>query len=268
MEVNDNTIELEIIRKLQVTQYYILKEFEAFCKLHNLVYTLDFGTMLGAVRHQGFIPWDDDIDVSMLRSEYNRFLELSKSWIHRDIFVQNYETDPQFIHSFTRLRLNDSLALQEDWKNLKCHHGIFIDIFVYDVVAGDEEACQRHADEIRIIQEEKMKYVRSDTVNDQNLLVLNRLQTAVTTRYNDTITKDSTIAHMTLGLDSYYPMRRSVSDFDNIQYVSFEDDLYPIPSNYDAVLTYNYGDYMTLPNEEEQRPHHAVIRIKFREDIL
>lgn len=251
-----------------MSQYYLLRAFDKFCKLHDLSYTLDFGTILGAVRHEGFIPWDDDIDVSMIRSEYNKFLKLSEKWEHKNIFVQNYHTDPQFAHSFTRLRLNDSLAIQDDWKNLKAHQGIFIDVFTYDAIAGDEAACQIHADEIRMIQEEKMRYVLSNTVDYDNLLVLNRLQTNVMTRFNDTIDEDTVVAHMTQGLDSYYQTRRKVSDFTNVKYMRFEHSDFPVPSHYDIILRRNYGAYMEYPEKSEQQPHHGVIKLLFRQDIL
>ncbi len=268
MKVNDNTIGENTIRKIQMSQYYMLKSFDKFCKKHDLNYTLDFGTILGAIRHKGFIPWDDDIDVAMLRSEYDRFLSLSKDWENENIFVQNYHTDPQFIHSFTRLRLNDSLAIQDEWRNLKAHQGIFIDIFTYDVVAGDGEASQLHADEIRTVQEEKMKYVEGNTVDYSNLLVLNKLQTSIMTRFNHNITDDTVVAHMTQGLNSYYETRRKVSDFTNLKFVQFELASYPIPKSYDTILKNNYGEYMAYPNKDEQQPHHGVIRLRFRDDIL
>lgn len=251
-----------------MSQYYLLRAFDKFCSKHNLIYTLDFGTILGAVRHEGFIPWDDDIDVSMIRSEYGRFLELTENWEHKNIFVQNYNTDRQFIHSFTRLRLNESLAIQDEWKNLKAHQGIFIDVFVYDVIAGDQEACQIHADEIRTIQEEKMTYVLGDTVDYSNLHVLNTLQTNVMTRFNDNITPDSFVAHMTQGLDSYYQSRRKVSDFTNVTMMLFELSHFPVPKQYDRILRNNYGAYMEYPQKSEQTPHHGIIKLKFRKDIL
>ena len=268
MEVNDNTIKHETIRQIQITQYYILKEFADFFNMHKIEYTLDFGTLLGAVRHNGFIPWDDDIDVSMVRSEYDRFLEVSKGWNHEDLFVQNYHTDPQFIHSFTRLRLNGTLAVQEEWKNLKAHHGIFIDIFTYDAIAGDQVECQIHADEIRRIQEEKMHYVTSNTVNDINLSVLNRLQTNIMTRFNNNMTKDTLVAHMTQGLDSYYSSHRKVSDFTEVKEADFEKSKFPIPLNFDLILSNLYGTYNDCPSLKLQEPHHGVIQVKFRQDIL
>lgn len=268
LKVNDKTIESGTVRKIQKSQYYLLENFDRFCKEHDLRYTLDFGTILGAVRHEGFIPWDDDIDVAMLRDEYNKFLSLAGESLNEDIFVQNYHTDPEFIHSFTRLRLNNTLAIQDDWKNLKAHHGIFIDIFVYDVMAEDEISCQRHADEIRTIQEEKMKYVLGDTADESNLKVLNHLQTEVMTRFNKEITKEKYVAHMTQGLESYYPTRRKVSDFEDIILMKFEHDKFPVPANYESILKYNYGDYMEYPSEKYQKPHHGIIRLQFRDDIL
>lgn len=268
MLVSDETISRELIRKLQVSQYYILEKFNVFCLEHKLKYTLDFGTMLGAIRHEGFIPWDDDIDVAMLRDDYEEFLSLKKEWDNEKIFIQNYRTDPEFIHSFTRLRLNDSLALQDEWKNLKIHHGIFIDIFPYDTVASTELGRKNHADEIALIQAEKMKYVKSNTVNASNLRKLNEKQNRLVAKYNDKFKRHEEVSHMTQGLKSYCDWRRSVSDFSETRLVNFENDLYPIPNDYDTILKNTYGKYMEYPIKSERIPHHGVIRLKFRKDIL
>lgn len=266
--VQDKTIDRATLRKIQISQYYMLESFKMFCERNELMYTLDFGSMLGAIRHNGFIPWDDDIDIAMLRNDYDRFLELSKNWNHENIFVQNYHTDPEFVHSFTRLRLNGTLAIQKSWQHLNVHHGIFIDIFPYDTIAGDEAACQTHADEIRKIQSEKMGYVLSKTVNKENLYKLNCRQTTLVSKNNRGFNPDDQVSHMTQGLDTYYESRRYISDFTGASQHMFEKNLFPIPKNYDTILKYNYGDYMKYPVATERQPHHGVIELGFRDDIL
>lgn len=268
MKVDDKTVDDHTIRKIQLSQHYILDAYNAFCTSHDLPYMIDFGTMLGAVRHQGFIPWDDDIDVSMLRDDYDKFLELGKQWDNHNIFIQNYHTDPEFIHSFTRLRLNDTLAVQSDWQNLKVHHGIFIDVFPYDVIAGDEAQSQIHADAIKAIQTEKMSYVLSNSVNAENLKALNIKQTKLIGSYNNTQTGNMKVAHMTQGLDSYYDSRRYPQSFVDTIQLPFEKGLFSVPKDYDTILKNLYQNYMDYPDVSEQKPHHGVIQLKFRDDII
>lgn len=94
------------LREIQLVQLQILTEFDRICKKNDINYQLFAGTLLGAVRHKGFIPWDDDVDVCMLRSEYDRFLEIAQQELDPDYFVQNTYTDPEYYNIFTRIRKN------------------------------------------------------------------------------------------------------------------------------------------------------------------
>ena len=92
------------LRKLQLIQTEMLEVVDVFCKKHNIPYSLYAGTLLGAVRHQGFIPWDDDLDICMSRENYNRFIELWTKEKPKGYILQNKETDPEFTQSFTKIR--------------------------------------------------------------------------------------------------------------------------------------------------------------------
>jgi len=94
------------LRDIQLTQLEILLEFDRICKKHRIQYHLFAGTLLGAVRHKGFIPWDDDIDVCMLRSEYDRFLSVYTTELADAYFLQNSYTDPSYYNIFSRIRKN------------------------------------------------------------------------------------------------------------------------------------------------------------------
>jgi len=122
----------EKLKAVQAAEYEILKEFDRICKKHNLEYFLDSGTALGAVRHQGFIPWDDDIDVGMARSAYERFLQVAPQELHSDYFLQTPKSDPQAPYYFTKLRTHNTEFVEWNKRHLQMHHGIYIDIFPYD----------------------------------------------------------------------------------------------------------------------------------------
>ena len=124
-------IEPRILRKAQLIMLEMLIEFDAICKKHQLQYWLDSGSLLGAVRHQGFIPWDDDIDLSMPIEDYNKLLEIAGSEFSKDIFFQTTQTDKNFKFDYIKLRSNKASIVEfhEKDKQIKYHQGVFVDIF-------------------------------------------------------------------------------------------------------------------------------------------
>jgi len=124
-------IEPDVLRKAQLIMLEMLIEFDAICKKHQLQYWLDSGTLLGAVRHQGFIPWDDDIDLSMPVEDYNKFLKIAKSELSSEIFFQTSQTDKDFKFDYIKLRSNKASIVEfhEKDKQIKYHQGVFVDIF-------------------------------------------------------------------------------------------------------------------------------------------
>lgn len=109
------------LRKLQLLELKVLLEFKRICEKHQIQYFLMWGTLLGAVRHQGFIPWDDDIDVGMLRSEYVKFLAICNEELSQDFFLQTFESDKTYVNSFAKLRLNGTEYPEPTNKDLLYH---------------------------------------------------------------------------------------------------------------------------------------------------
>ena len=124
-------IDPDTLRKAQLIMLDILIEFDALCKKHQLQYWLDSGSLLGAVRHQGFIPWDDDIDLSMPVEDYQKFLSIAEGELSGKIFVQNRQTDPHFKFDYTKLRSNRGSIVEfhEKERSVDYHQGLFVDIF-------------------------------------------------------------------------------------------------------------------------------------------
>ncbi len=120
------------LRQLQLCELEILDEFVRLCEKHGLRYYLVGGTLLGAVRHHGFIPWDDDIDVAMPRADYDRFGEVCRTELDLKFFYQCPETDPYYFLSYNKLRKNGTEVYEERFKDAKFHQGVFIDIFPLD----------------------------------------------------------------------------------------------------------------------------------------
>ena len=114
----------------------ILEEFIRICEKYNLKYCLDGGTMLGAIRHKGFIPWDDDVDVSLPRADFQRFLEIAKDELKPPLFLQYGTTDPEHFQAFACIRNNHTSGIDVSWIRSGRRHsmGIGMDIFPFDYI--------------------------------------------------------------------------------------------------------------------------------------
>ncbi|MCI8514572.1 MAG: LicD family protein [Lachnospiraceae bacterium] len=134
MEIREAlTVDNETLRKMQLLELGILKEIDAVCRKHGLRYTLCGGSMLGAIRHGGIIPWDDDIDVTMLRDDYDRFFEVCKTELDADkYFVQTMATDPDYRLTYGRILLKGTKFVRVGQEHIRARNGLFVDIFPRD----------------------------------------------------------------------------------------------------------------------------------------
>lgn len=121
MQYDVSTIQYyDKLKKLQLTQLEMLKYVDSFCKVNGINYSIAYGTVLGAVRHKGFIPWDKDLDICMPRDDYNKFIEL---WKDTDTYLlQNHNTDNDFLQSFTKIRKKNTAFVQEVDLNCNYHN--------------------------------------------------------------------------------------------------------------------------------------------------
>lgn len=123
----------EDLRKLQMIELEMLLEVDRICRKHQIRYFLAAGSLLGAVRHKGFIPWDDDADIYMMRKEYERFLDICRTELNTEkFFMQTYETDPEYRWFYGKLRRKGTEYLRAGQEAIRCMSGVSIDIFVMD----------------------------------------------------------------------------------------------------------------------------------------
>ncbi len=140
-------------KRIWAVELDLLKQFAVACEENGLKWFVHAGTMLGAVRHQGFIPWDDDIDVVMPREDYDRLCQLAPTVFSEPYFYQCEETDPFFARTFSRLRNSGTTALLDNERPFRYpfNQGIFLDIFPMDHVPADPEDRKRYYQDIALL---------------------------------------------------------------------------------------------------------------------
>ena len=269
------------IREAQRVQLGILLDFDRFCKKHKISYQLFSGTLIGAIRHNGFIPWDDDVDVCMLRDEYEKFLKLSESELDEKYFVQNFYTDKNFQSQYSKIRLNNTRYVEYMVQDVDMHHGVFIDVFPYDNVKPN--TLMGKLQRVTLHRLKKINYCRVKRVNNSKKSSSSRFINNLTYYILKLVPKRSMdnwikkISIMFNGEDTEYvgelgiSTRKDMYDkfnlkkevFYNTIEWKFEGHCFPVPRDYDYVLTKNYGDYMSFPPLEEQQPHHGIVEVNF-----
>lgn len=257
------------IKSVWEVEQEILNVFDAFCQAHNISYSLGFGTLLGAIRHKGFIPWDDDIDIIMLRKDYDRFISL---WIQKPVngyVLQNeYYKNDDYPNNFCKLRKDHTAFIQNE-KELKTkyHKGIFIDIFPVDRVApqGISRRMQMLAFYLYML------YSREYTDGSNGLFgmiqkillklphgihtFIKRVTLKYMTKWNDNEKAELVIPCTAAFCKIYYPSNL----FEKLINHPFNGELYSITANYDGFLKTMYKDYMKLPPERDRIWKHSPI---------
>jgi len=255
------------IEEIKAIQLDILSAFDAFCKENDITYSLADGTFLGAVRHNGYIPWDDDIDVFMLREEYQKFVSLFPSEFQGHYKLASLETDSRWTKAFPNMYDNRTL-LKEDAKGEDI--GINIDIFPLDDVPDFAEEQLTYFKKLKVlsslyvIKALKWRSERSILKNifivvAQTLLFFIPLR-KVAKRLNDYSQIDNgkgytNVFECCFGISGQKPFPKEL--FNELSEYDFEGRKFMGLKDYDTFLKHAYGDYMKLPPEDKRVAHHS-----------
>ena len=239
-----DSIELEEAKNVMLD---ILLEFDRICHIHSLVYWLDFGTLLGAVRYEGFIPWDDDLDVSMPRDDYNKFLEIAQKELKEEYFLQNKSTDKSIFIHFSKIRDNNSLYIEkhEINKNMEYHQGIYIDIFPVNYINPSVVSRIRYQFIKKCIKLFSNRYVSLDVIARSLISFLNIFHSPK----NEYVVRGPEM--MTDELKIYK------QDIFPLAKIKFEEYQFYAPKDIDKYLRLFYGDNYMIPPPKDKRKTHA-----------
>lgn len=269
-------ITLEELKKLQKVEAEILEEFVRICDKHNLKYVLMGGSCLGAVKYDGIIPWDDDIDVGMNRDDYNKFIEIQKKELNDNFYIVSLETDDTYNLIHAKLKKKGTIYAEVGSNLPKDKQGIWIDIFPLDNVSDNDIKLKfdfikvfatkimisfklgndHHSESLlKEIIIKMIKFCSYFISLDKSRKVLFKL----INKYNNKKTK------RVISYGSRH-MLKSVFDYDfctnSIMHKFMNKECY-IPKDYDNYLRKLYGDYeLDLP-KEMQNPIHPIEDIKF-----
>jgi len=259
---------IDVDNKLQAHQQALiklLKEFDRVCRSLSIPYVLFAGTMLGAVRHQGFIPWDDDLDVLMLREDYERFLLEAETVLDRKTFFLQKEFSEHWPMFFSKLRLNNTTCIEKFHpKDLLIHQGIYMDIFPCDRAADSNfgRKLQFLASKVVIAKSlDARGYDTDSKIKKLFMKVCKYLPAAPFIWYTKTGNKHSGMRHSFFAAASCYEKNvYPESYFTNTVDADFEDGKYQISACFDNLLRQLYGDYMRIPLPEERTcKQHAIL---------
>ena len=264
-------------RALQLCELRILDELDRLAKKHNLRYFLTAGTLLGAVRHKGFIPWDDDIDVVMTTKDYKKLKKIAKTELSEGFFFQDDSTEKNYPFFFGKIRMDGTEVREKILDSFDIHKGVYLDIFPLD-------KCPRSPFFAKMLFKITWFFSSAIISKDNPSFLCGYEKSGARLAFNLTRRLPAGLLKAlrrgarnlfgffsgnkrlaTLAGTHGYPRESYDSSwFDESVMLEFEGKEYPAPGEWHKLLTSMYGDYMTPPSEEGRRGHF----IKSENDII
>ncbi len=270
------------VRSIQQADYLLIDKVDEICRKLDIGYFICGGSMLGYMRNGGFIPWDDDIDVAMLRKDYDRFIKEAQAYLDDRFFLQTRETDPDIPYLFSKIRLNNTEYVTEYNERRPFHKGICLDIFPFDYIPNDPKEQEQFKNEVLKLSKAHNRIVNNqmpepiDPVEPRNLKEhyyraygklkrfyffshsLKKSQQAYLDKATSLNDKAEQLGLTTVA--SFVPSYTYIKLEDLLPYqdVYFDGHRVKIPRRPDVFLTMQYGDYLQLPPKHNQVAHRLV----------
>ena len=267
-----------ILRELQLTEAETLSQIKRICEKYGLTYYLVYGTLLGAVRHQGFIPWYDDIDIALPYTDYVRFLEVAQKELGEGYFLQTSDTEVNYYRSYARVRKNGTTLMDKYQQGWDVHHGVFVDVFpLVEMNPGIEWKIKRNIVRVSnyIIMDNYFLCKEDEFVDKMGKIgvglvkAFHKLPRSSRLKFKKWLLKCVYTAKnkkgkaiVWMGVTEVIPKET----YEQTDILLFEGEAYPVASGYKAQLTQIYGDYMQLPPVEKRRGHGVETIIDLERD--
>lgn len=268
----------DLIRKMQLIELDMLKEVDRICRENNIKYEIDGGTLLGAVRHGGFIPWDDDIDIRMLRKDYDKFCDVCMHNLDGDkYFLQTYETDKGYLWEYARILRNNTSFYRKNQEMLKMKRGIFIDIFPYDGMPSN--SILKSIFNFKCLIARKILYSRVGCIHEKNVIkkvgytILSKVPTSLAYKIFESLREKYRNVDTQLVRTMGWNFKADSMGFprkwmENVKEIQFENLVVYAPENAEEFLKFMYGeDFMTLPPIEKRVLKHPATDIMIEQKV-
>ena len=261
-----NSVALIDIEESKKIELDILSYFARFCEEHGLRYFLAYGTLIGAVRHKGFIPWDDDVDVQMPREDYNRLIEIFNDQKEIEHLTLVSPEDKISRHSMVKIIDTRTVKIEKsvDYKN--GYLGIDIDVFPLDGQPVDKDAYEKWYNKLHKIYWFYLINIMDPAVSIKRRVAIPLIRVLFNKKR---LKKKADKLHAAYPYEisqyvgvietpfDYKTDRVDKKHYEDFAMLEFEGQLFRAPVGYHEVLSTVYGDYMKLPPEEEQVTHHS-----------
>lgn len=262
-------------KELKLLELEIAKAVKKVCDENNIDYFIIGGTLLGAVRHKGFIPWDDDMDIGMTTNNYEKFIEVAKSKLDERFFIQTSQTDSNYYNVFAKVRLRHTHMLEKVTEDLGIEDGIFVDIFPYDSIAENLLQKKGYMLKIRVLGKIsllKHGYNLNGITDSKAGRIINLFAKylPISVKRVDEKLKNMLPSNLCRNSGEYYIERDGMfrgdfvfpkEYFDELIELPFENTTFKAPKNFKEYLSKAYGNYMEYPPEEEREKGHSVSNI-------
>lgn len=268
-------MEQEILQQVQPVLLEIAREIKRVCEENNIRYFMYRGTFLGAVRHQGFIPWDDDMDFAMLREDYEKFRKIAPEKMNPQYCFQDWHTDPGYAHPFGKVRKRGTRYVEAKCRPL-AENGFYVDIYPLDF--APEDPAQRaklarqqlHLYRVKLMKSKYTPWKEGDRVILKKRIGYLLYQTiALFVSQKTLIRTYERISQVPAG-DTLYEQSALPRAYyfekgwcETLSQYPFDGETFPGPADYDSFLGSLYGNYMELPPEGQRENRHQIMELDF-----